>query len=64
MNQLCDANKHFFQKADDWYYKQKIEENGLVVANKDIQYKMIFCSNCGETREIICADHRQAEEGG
>ena len=50
--QTCEHN---YQIAKSDYYKQtgKIGVLGVMTYNIDITYSMLFCTKCGETKEII-----------
>lgn len=51
-------HKHEFVQAGRPYYK---ENGGVNMFGKtydhSIEYQTLFCKNCGETKEIVCANH-------
>ena len=56
--------EHNYASMDRSYYKEtgSTTDTGLPKYDHSISYKMLFCSKCGDTMEVISKDHRQEKE--
>lgn len=47
--------EHNYQIAKENYYKPTGEKGalGIMTYKQDISYSMLFCTKCGETKEIV-----------
>ena len=60
----CD--KHTYQQPPGGgYYKRDkdggINSLGLPKIDQSVSYIMLYCPKCGNTKEVMVADHRAAE---
>lgn len=53
----CDATKHNYQIAKSGYYKLTPSE--WVTYDQTVAYAMLFCTQCGDTKEVVSQDHRR-----
>ena len=60
----CDTTDHNYFPLSRDYYKENGRTTGLSQPAMDqiIAYTMLCCSKCGETKEVISADHRKKED--
>ena len=56
-----DSCKHEYRPAKRGYFKQtgKIGGLGLPTYDQSISYASLYCSKCGEMKEVVWADHRK-----
>lgn len=54
----CAEDGHNFQMADDGYYKE--DENGE--RNKLKVFRMIYCTRCGENKEIMVVNRTPLDQ--
>lgn len=61
----CRDADHDYRPASTPYLKRSGEKTGGGTPKDDelVSFLMIYCANCGDTKEIIAADHRRKEEG-
>jgi hypothetical protein len=59
----CRENEHNFEIAKRNYYKYTGQVGGLGLPTTDqsVAFSMLFCTKCGDTKEIIASDHRKTE---
>ena len=58
----CCKDGHDFQVAKANYYKlDSGTGNGFFgnIYNQSVVYSTLYCKKCGETKEVISADHRK-----
>ena len=54
------SHKHNFlelpsHKSRGGYFKLEKDRGGY---DQLVSYTMLYCAECGETKEIVCSDHR------
>lgn len=60
---MCRPNKHNYKPIDGaaYFKRYKDERNtgiGLPEADQSIAYRMLYCTKCGDVKEVIAHDHR------
>ena len=59
----CDTTDHNYFSLKENYYKLISNTTVLYPTyNQNVAYTMLCCSKCGETKEVISADHRKKED--
>jgi len=61
----CQESNHNFQpvKGSQGYFKQAIDKMaGVFTFDQRVSYSMLYCTKCGETKEIISEDNRKRKE--
>ena len=63
---MCNKDEHNYVPVDGSAYYKKDGSTfamlgGLPRFNQSVSYKMIVCSKCGDSKEIIAQDHRGDE---
>lgn len=56
------GHEHKFVPVGVRYFKQAAPPQCGV--DQTVSYQRLFCEKCGETKEIICDDHRRGAESG
>ena len=56
-------NHNYVPVSGSSYFKRTGDMTtlGLPKMNQSISYKIVVCSKCGESKEVIAADYREAE---
>ena len=57
-------HKHSYMPLKKGYYKLSgsITGIGLPGYNQSVAYATLYCPECGETKEVISADHRKDDD--
>ena len=58
----CKDTEHDYRLASERaYFKLSGKTTGLGLPDYDqsVSYSMLYCTKCGDTKEIISADHRK-----
>jgi len=63
MKNPCPSTQHNYFPIKENYYKTdgKTNELGLTVYDQTVAFSMLCCSKCGQTMEVVSADHRKKE---
>jgi len=58
---ICSPTEHNYEKGREDYYKLDGNRNGFGrTYDQSVGYTMLFCTKCGETKEIRSADQRKS----
>lgn len=61
---LCKDGDHVYQIASKDYFKSVGSHNSIgPVMDQSVCYCTLFCSKCGDTKEIVSRDYRKVEAG-
>ena len=60
-HERCKTDGHDYRPACQPYFKQSGRITGLNLPAHDqsVSYIMLYCTRCGDTLEIVAADHRE-----
>lgn len=62
---MCNDNEHNYQPVSESNYYKRVSDSGafgLPKHDQSVSYKMLMCTKCGHTKEVIAQDHRIPEE--
>jgi len=60
----CYETNHDYRPTSAPYFKRDGKTTAINIPSYDqsIEFQMLYCTKCGDTKEIIAADHRQKSE--
>ena len=61
MRDECKQNGHTYTVARAGYYKTNGRRNEFgATYDQSVEYSTLYCTKCGDTKEIVSSDHRKA----
>ena len=63
MAENCKENGHTFKPISGTYYKLTGERNYIgPTYDHSVGYRKLFCSKCGETKEVVATNHKEVPD--